>query len=293
MESMEANRMNLDNPPSSGLNLWVMATARKFSIAGKTWHEAESYIRSFQGSTRRPLKTSEINRALEKAFNTQLPTSYVGFQKRLEEKPRWNTAKTRQTTYRRNIKGTTAYDLWEMSPTRIDDGVNQRMILEWLFPDPNGLVCVGKSAFKFHTARLDQFKDLSQCQFIVPCFMSKKKGITQDGKESMHCLDNCGERRYFVCDFDDPKSADHPAIIMQLKRTFDLVMVLSSGGKSLHAWFNVAEDEEESFWQSAIEHGADPALMRNRSSFVRMPLGTRDNGKIQQVYYFDHTKLKD
>jgi hypothetical protein len=69
-------------------------------------------------------------------------------------------------------------------------------------------------------------------------------------------------------------------------------MVLSSGGKSLHAWFNVAEDEDESFWQAAIEYGADPVLMRNRSSFVRMPMGTRDNGARQNVVYFDQSKLK-
>ena len=195
---METNSMNLESCPNSGINVWILATARKFSMAGKTWHEAESYIRSFQGSTRRPLKTSEINRALEKAFNTQLPPSYAGFQKRLESKPTWNTSKTRQTIYRKSSSGYTAYDLWEISPTKIDDGVNQHMMLEWLFPDPNGLVCVGKSAFQFHTARLSQFKDLSQCQFIVPCYMTNKKGLTQEGKESMHCLDNCGERRYFV-----------------------------------------------------------------------------------------------
>lgn len=165
------------------------------------------------------------------------------------------------------------------------------MILKWLFPNPGGLVCVGKSTYEFHTARLDQFKDLTQCQFIVPCYMSKRKGLTQDGKESMHCLDNCGPRRFCVCDFDEPKSNDHPAIIWQLRKTFDLVMALSSGGKSLHAWFNVPEDEEEDFWAHAVPLGADPALMRNRSSFVRIPYGTRDNMARQMPIYFDQAKL--
>jgi hypothetical protein len=279
----------LDPFPHDGINLHIISCARKCQLAGISAGEAEQRIMAFQGTTRRPIKYSEVRRAVEKAYGTTLaPSSFV----LKSEKPKWQPSKTRQTSYKKSNKGITAYDLWEMSPDRIDDGMTQGMILEMLFPDPNGLVCVGKSTYEFHTARLNKFRDLTKCQFIVPCYMTKQKGLTQDGKESMHCLDNCGERRYHVCDFDEPKSSDHPAIVLQLKRTFDLVMVLSSGGKSLHAWFNVAEDEDESFWQAAIEYGADPVLMRNRSSFVRMPMGTRDNGARQNVVYFDQSKLK-
>ena len=283
--------MNLEPPPHDGINIWVLATARKFQLAGRTYHEAESHIRSYQGSTRRPLKNSEIQRALERAYNTTLPAS-SGYQHKAA-KPKWEPQTTRRTSYRTTPKEVSEYDIWESSPDRIDDGITQAMILQWLFPDPEGLVCVGKSAYEFHTARLDQFKDLTQCQFIVACYMTKRKGLTQDGKPSMHCLDNCGERRYCVCDFDEPASRDHPAIIWQLKKAFDLVMVLSSGGKSLHAWFNVPAGEEEDFWKVAIPMGADAALMRNRSSFVRMPLGTRDNGNVQRVIYFDQKKIKE
>jgi hypothetical protein len=95
-----------------------------------------------------------------------------------------------------------------------------------------------------------------------------------------------------VCDFDEPRSSEHPSIIWHLRKLADLVLVLSSGGKSLHAWFAVPEDQEEPFWKAAIHCGADPALMRNRSSFVRIPFGTRDNGNIQTVIYFDPSKIK-
>ena len=70
-------------------------------------------------------------------------------------------------------------------------------------------------------------------------------------------------------------------------------MALSSGGKSLHAWFWIEADEEEDFWKAAIPMGADPALMRNRSSFVRIPFGTRENGNRQNVIYFDQSKIGD
>jgi len=281
------SQLTIENPPHDGINLWCIASARKCQLAGLSAGEAEQRIMAFQGSTRRPLKTSEVKRAVERAYQTTLPDN-PNFTR--EEKPKWIPSKT-NTTFRPTLKGVCAADLWHESPVRIDDGITQTMILEWLFPDQRGLVCVGKSAFEFHTARLNQFKDLSQCQFIVPCYMSKRTGVTQDGKESMHCLDNCGPRRFCVCDFDEPKSSDHPAIIWHLRRIADLVMVISSGGKSLHAWFLVSEEHEGEFWKAAIPCGADPALMRNRSSFVRIPMGTRDNGARQNVLYFDQTKI--
>jgi hypothetical protein len=281
--------MNIDPPPHDGINLWCIAAARKCQLAGISEGDAEQRILSFQGSTRRPLKMTEVRRAVQKAYGTTLPPSTIAS---TQTKPRWIPDKTRQSAYRSVPAKLGRVDLWETSPDRLDGGISQKMILEWLFPDPSGLVCVGKSAFEFHTARLNQFKDLMTCQFIVPCYMTAKHGMTQDGKKSMHCLDNCGPRRFCVCDFDEPRSDDHPAIIWQLRKTFDLIMVLESGGKSLHAWFQIEPDEEDDFWKAAVPLGADPALMRNRSSFVRLPMGQRDNGKRQGVLYFDHQKIK-
>lgn len=276
--------MTLEPPPHDGINLWCIASARKCQLAGITPGEAQQMILSFQGQARRPIKNSEVRRAVERAYATTLPDtpSYI---RKFQQK--WEPRKTRPTNYGGNSRKVTIADLWDASPWRIDGGITQRMILDLLFPDPQGLICVGKSAYEFHTARLDQFRDLTKCQFIVPCYMTKRKGLTQDGKESMHCLDNCGPRRFCVCDFDEPKSAEHPAIISHLSKSFPLVMALSSGGKSLHAWFSIKENDEEDFWDAAVPMGADSALKRNRSSFVRIPFGTRDNGAIQEVLYFD------
>lgn len=266
----------------------MLSTARKCQLAGLAAWEAVREIMIYNGTARRPFKTNEVNRAVEKAYNTTLDTAPIARPK----KDKWEPIRTRRTNYRKDTVWMDRYQLWENSPWRIDDGVTQRMILDQLFPDPDGLVCVGKSAFEFYTARLAQFKDLTQCQFIVPGYMSKKTGLTQDGKESMHCLDNCGPRRFCVCDLDDPPPVEHPSILWHLAKLADLVMVVSSGGKSLHGWFMMPEEREEQFWQAAIKSGADPALMRNRSSFVRIPFGTRDNGNIQTVVYFDPSKIK-
>lgn len=281
--------LELEPFPHDGINLHILSCARKCQLAGLSSGEAEMKIMAFQGTTRRPLKASEVKRAVERAYQTTLPDD-PNFKK--PERAKWVPGLTRQSQYRSVPKGLSAVDFMEVSPDRIDEGMTQGIVLDVLFPDPDALVCVGKSAYEFHTARLNQFRDLTTCQFVVPCYMSAKRGKTQDGKPSMHCLDNCGPRRFAVCDFDEPARSSHPAIVWQLRKTYDLVMVLSSGGKSLHAWFWVEPEEEEDFWKSAIPVGADPALMRNRSSFVRIPYGTRDNGRKQEVIYLDRSKIK-
>jgi len=281
--------MSYQLPPydGGGLNIWVMASARRCRNAGFSTHEAESRIMAHQGTAHRTIKASEVKRAIEKAYGTELSPLAPKAPKQT-----WQPVKTMTSKAKPTLQRIDDDFLWYASPWIPDDGLTQDIILRELFPDPEALVCVGKSAFKFKTGKLSEFKDLENCQFIVPCYMTKRKGLTQDGKESEHCLDNCGERRFCVCDFDEPKSEDHPTIIWHLAKFYHLVMVLRSGGKSLHAWFDVPKDEEEGFWTLAIKMGADPAIMRNRSSFVRMPMGKRDNGARQHVIHFNPDRSK-
>lgn len=276
--------MNLDPPPNgSGLNLWILSAARKCRNAGLTTGQAEMLIYTYNGQSHRPMKASEVSRAIARAYETELAPTTAPKPK----KEQWQPRKTATSQARPQMRKVDVDFLMEASPMRIDDGLDAECVLHHLFPDHDRLLCFGKSAFEFRTTKRKNVVDLSKIQFIVPCYMTKRKGLTQDGKESEHCLDNCGEREYCVCDFDEPASHEHPSIIWYLAKFYKLVMALSSGGKSLHAWFKVAPDEQADFWKLAIRMGADPALMRNRSSFVRMPFGTRDNGKTQQVVYFN------
>lgn len=273
----------IDPVPFSGINVWMLASARKCRNKGLSTDQAEMLIYTYNGQARRPFKASEVRRAVAKAYETELAPTTAPKPK----KEQWQPRKTATSQARPQMRKVDVDFLMEASPMRIDDGLDAECVLNHLFPDHDGLLCFGKSAFDFRTTKRKNVVDLSKIQFIVPCYMTKRKGLTQDGKESEHCLDNCGEREYCVCDFDEPASHEHPSIIWYLAKFYKLVMALSSGGKSLHAWFKVAPDEEADFWKLAIRMGADAALMRNRSSFVRMPFGTRDNGKTQQVVYFN------
>jgi hypothetical protein len=202
------------------------------------------------------------------------------------------------------------YDLWERSPVRFDDDQSHtEWLIDRLFPG-NSYLCVGESNSKFWTQRRRMLCGaLSKMQFIVPHPMIAPKGITQQGHSSAHSKANTGELTYLVieCDFDarSPEWRDHIArwkkadleitdacasILAYLDDYAPLTLAVYSAGKSVHGWFNAQGVDAEiirRFVAKAYSLGADLATYRNRSQFVRMPDGKRDNGKRQSVFYFN------
>lgn len=164
--------------------------------------------------------------------------------------------------------------------------------VEQLFPgDP--LLCIGASPAKCGTMPLSAIKrryKLGAHALIVPSPMSALSGTNQEGKRSLRCLDNTGPRRFVVTEFDRGTLDEHASLILHLKAFGPLVMVLWSGSKSLHAWWDadgVPEEELRRFFRYAVALGADPATW-TRCQLVRLPEGWReDKATRQAVYYFD------
>jgi hypothetical protein len=179
-------------------------------------------------------------------------------------------------------------ELCELSPVRFDDTRRHtEEIVDWLFPG-NPLLCCGKSNSDFDTRPRDGWREqLSALQFIVPSPMTAIEGLTKEGKPSRHTLSMTGARRFLICEFDTGKTDEQAALLLHLGRFAPPVCAVHSGGKSLHGWFFVYEQPEEKvrrFFRYAVSLGADPATW-TRSQFVRMPDGTRDNGKRQTVFF--------
>jgi hypothetical protein len=119
--------------------------------------------------------------------------------------------------------------------------------------------------------------------------MTKRTGLTQEGKESAHALSITGPRRFLVVEQDHGTIDEQAAVLLHLAEHAPLALAVHSGGKSIQGWFYSAAQLEEklrSFMQYFVSLGADPAPWC-RSQFVRMPDGTRDNGKRQAVYFFN------
>ena len=186
-------------------------------------------------------------------------------------------------------------DLWELSKPRIDDNAQHtEEIIDALFPG-NPLLCASKSMSDFDTKPREDWRgELSKLQLIVPSPMSVVEGVTKDGKPSKHTLSNTGERRFLICEFDTGTPDEHAAILIHLAGYAPLVCAVHSGGKSLHGWFLVAGQPEakvQKFFRFAVSLGADAATW-TRSQFVRMPDGTRDNGKRQTVFFLNFKPLE-
>lgn len=186
-------------------------------------------------------------------------------------------------------------DLWEASPSRIEDSIQHtELVIDHLFPG-NPLLCCGVSQMQFDTRpREDWRNELVSLQFIVPSPMTSIFGQTKDGRESKHTLANTGQRRFLICEFDGGTTDTHAALLLHLGRFAPLVCVVHSGGKSLHGWFLVEGLPEEKvlrFFRYATALGADPHTW-TRSQFVRMPDGTRNTGHCQTVYFLNLKPLE-
>jgi hypothetical protein len=168
---------------------------------------------------------------------------------------------------------------------------NSEAIVDGLFPG-NPWVCVGRNQYTGRTERRDALRGMEdQFQFIVPSPMRAKTGLTQEGKVSQHCLDGTGPRHFLVIESDqeDMTRDQKASMLLHLATTAPLVMVVDSGGKSLHGWFHCqgqAEDRLMRFFDRALTLGGDNST-RSPYQFVRMPGATRDNGNKQEVLFFN------
>jgi hypothetical protein len=157
-----------------------------------------------------------------------------------------------------------------------------------LFGDGDPWVCFGSNQ-DFTTERLSKIIKPEQYPQIVPSPMLDKYGMTADGRRSQHTLSGTGPRRFLVLEFDGIDRDTQAAVLLHLSERAPLTMVVDSGGKSLHGWIFVAGKTDEQlrpFFRMACGLGADPATW-NRSQFVRMPDGRRDNGNRQSVLFFN------
>ncbi|HWQ90697.1 MAG TPA: hypothetical protein VN673_03415 [Clostridia bacterium] len=283
----------LANPPiaGAGVHAWMFRIARQLHAH----MPAGEIVRLLEGKTAqcgRHVPQREIIAAVTDALSCAWqPTGQATLKPGVSKWPTVNQGQ-REAIVR---DGGGLVDLWEASPVRIEDSTSKtESVIDALFPG-NPLLCCGESSSKFATAPREDWRgQLSGLSLIVPSPMSALEGRKKNPKPgenpmSAHTLDNTGPRRFLICEFDQGTTDEHAAILLHLAKYAPLVLAVHSGGKSLHGWFYVAPWPEErhlKFFRYAVSLGADPATW-TRSQFVRMPDGTRDNGKRQTVFFFN------
>jgi len=284
-------------PPrrGEGLNNWFYRVARVLHPY-RTPAEIEQLLAA--ATLGEPVKPGEIERAVARsadaAWQPGSPGSAPGAAGHATP-PAWPEvdAEARAAVL---ASGLGVADLWDLSPIRFEESEPQtEPIIDALFPG-NPLLCVGRSNHEFATRTRDKWRGrLAEMQLIVPSPMTARTGLTQEGHESEHSLENTGPRRFLIIEQDSGTPDEQAAVLLHLAQLAPLALAVHSGSKSIHGWFladGEPEDNLRAFMRSAVTLGADRATW-TRSQFVRMPDGLRDNGKRQTVYFFDPSLVRD
>ena len=271
----------------AGVHVWIMRSAWRCRF--NKW-DASTAVDAIAGRMSRPPgPANEIETAVSKVYSEPLRPQGASF---VPRKKAWPSLDYK-TLGRLSSEGIGLADLYDASPKKFGDAPEAAVVLPQLFPgDP--LICYG-SKKEFWTNPLSLFLESAHnIEQIVPSPMTAKWGKTQGGKISQRTLDATGPRRFIVVEGDKidgraiPKDVQ-AAVLIYLSKFAPLALVVDSGGKSLHGWFfceGVEEGRVRKFFSRAVSLGADSALW-TRSQFVRMPDGTRDNGKRQSILFFN------
>ena len=271
-----------------GVHRWLLEAAHAARRSGVTPERAATEIEGRM--TRHPNSRTEIADAVAKAFAgapmiwSQSPSFSKGSLK-------WPAPNLEQIEAA-SASGLGVVDLWEKSPVRWDDATpHTSELLGRLFGgDP--WVCFGSNS-DFTTERLSKIVRPEQYPQIVPSPMLDKYGMTQDGRRSQHTLSGTGPRRFLVLEFDAISRDTQAAVLLHLAERAPLTLAVDSGGKSIHGWFfceGKTDEQLRPFFRMVCGLGADPATW-NRSQFVRMPDGRRDNGNRQHVLFFNERTI--
>jgi hypothetical protein len=282
-------RDELSCPPKhkEGVHQWIYSKSRQL-WAHRGFDDQVKLFQSILADCGRPVPLREIVEAVRNAEKTQWrPGHNNGPAIWSPEREPWPKCDQR---FRADVIELTGYglcDLIENSPIRLDQGEDvAKIVMHGLF-EPGELVCVGHAMNQAETCLLSDLsaERLAGYQFVVPNPMSKPVGINLEGKKSVRCLDNTGERRHAVAEFDSGTLDEQAALLLFLSTIMPLVLVVFSGSKSLHGWF-LALPGWKDFFRTACKLGADPA-MATKCQFARMPGGRREGGARQSVYWFN------
>jgi hypothetical protein len=286
-------REKLSAPPAAGegVHNWLFSVARQLH-AHLPAVEIVSLLEDCVANCGRHVPRNEIVSAVQNALACAWQRGNRS--QSIYSAPKWPSENQEQRAAIVRDGGGLA-DLWEQSPERIEDNESHsETLIDRLFPG-NPLLCCGKTQTDFDTKPRSKWRgELSKQQFVVPSPMIAWIGHTQSGKESAHAKESTGPRRFLVIEQDQGAIDEQVAVLLHLASRAPLALAVHSGSKSIHAWFYCAGQPEErlrQFMRYAVSLGADRATW-TRSQFVRMPDGTRDNGKRQKVYFFNPAVIK-
>ncbi len=237
---------------------------------------------------RRDVEEYEVRSQIRNAFNKINGTSYI------EEEPRYTSARYnyRDALAVFEARRATVQDLRGLSSSAAPH--DPKGALEALFSREDW-VNLGFSKKKTVTLKLEewlQHPQFNRLEFLVPNPMTGRHGTTRNGlTRRPRTRANTGARRWVIIDLDEPDKEWQPSLILELAEYCGELpaLVVSTGGKGLHAWWSITGSSEEAihdFEDEAIRLGTDRVFIgeNSRMQMCRLPQATRkENGNLQEI----------
>lgn len=288
-----------------GLNDWLYRRAFHLAKEGATAPSAAAALHSLVGDQARP---GEIRRQVERGFRAAAVSGTVGNLPSRPAAPAWPMRDDDLLARFWEDHPATVDELADLSPCPAPG--HPLDVLRALHGTDNALICLGtEPTGPFYTRTLSEWArrgdSIERWEMTVPNAMRTAWGTTEEGKQSARCRDNScgmGGQRFLVLEFDLPP---HAAVIRELGASapdvcaalilgkFDLqkiLMVVHSGGKSLHLWLPAdgrRQDQINQFYRVWCRYGGDWRGSLPEQQF-RLPQGfRRDKAAVQRVVYWN------
>ena len=226
----------------------------------------------------RPIEPREIDNAVRSAFAT-------GDGAPRRQYPRPNTLARAKVT--EGCAGALER-LRSQSPVASPHLIPGADIIDRFFGEET-LLCMGTAPERTSTEKRGFFRGSEAgLPYMVPNAMSERRGMTKDGRISNRCLSNVGPRGRIVVEYDSGNLDEQAALHLHFRaNNVPLKMVVFSGSKSLHGWFDVSGlsgAEIDQVCRYAAYLGADTATF-SPIQLVRTPNARRDEKTLQAVQY--------
>ena len=295
----------------TGAHAWALATANLAARAGLSKQQAVVEITG--GMSRAPKPGNEVVNAVEKAYAEIEPIG-AGVRQPAGgggpivpvvrvEKPKASPAAARR--YIDMGDGATEMDWLGASPVAIDwePGRGDALaVLRGLWQKDEFLFCGGPYDTEVAPARewVRRFEAGGDIPpHVIPNPMDGVAHPTKTGNPSYRCDAAVCGFRYAVAEFDDISAEEQLAFWWGWRMdvpALPIAALISSGGKSVHAWLRVDCRNREA-WEDEVENGlfrdllvplgCDPAC-RNESRLSRLPGHYRaEKQKWQRLLYLD------
>ena len=282
-------------PPAHGVNVWCLAAARRCALAGYSQAEAfGAIVDAAAGRLRagRELSRQEVERAIVTAFETSHQPGASA--------PKIVPLSDAEIAVRVGPPVTEEAARAFVATSPLSVYLPSAEILATLFhPDDS----IGLKPVNNCRAVRCRVKDLpalfagtdQPIQFVGSSPISGRLEKTQRGRFSYVAKSAFPSQKFIVVEFDGVALGDQFARMLYLKRIAEehapLVMVMHSGGKSLHSWFQpLSADAADALRIAAVKLGADPSSLRV-NQLVRCPNQPRDNGRMQSCLWLSGARI--